>query len=836
MDILLVTSSFNDEIHGSDDKKKTGCGIALIKPENISKYHIGGVMTDLKEISCDKCKERLAKKIIKSDKKEMAKLLKEERARAKKGIEDEGIIPLGNTTAKITKSPEQRRQEEEAARAEAARKEAEEARKAAEEAKREAEEAARKAEEEAEAARKNIPGTDVAMDSSLAQFAINVPHEKEPEPVPVQDDFLAQFAIQKPDEKIQDDPEPVTVQDDFLAQFAISSPHFEYSEPEYMSSADDEDGYVYEDTADTYDNDDSVINVSEDEMINTREEISSQPAEEQEFTFDESSDWDFVANQIFGFEGVDAPEPEPQPTEMEELPLPSQSAAPQPDEIRSAQPQAAAPVLDDIMPPTLDDIAPVSLDDIVPPVLEDLSAPVLEEITPPVLEELSAPVPEETSIPVLDELSVPEVAAQQTVSADDFTDFEIPEVPVLNNISAVAAEEIEDISIPGLPVAEAAEETAEEIIEEVIEETVEEIAEEAAEETIEEISAEATEEIVEEITEETVEENVEEITEEAAEENVEKITEAPVIPEPVQNAAPIQPVPVQTAPPVQTIPPVQPIPVQTVPPVQPVPVQAVPPVQPVPVQAVPPVQPVPVQQPQIITVPQLAGYDAAGQPIYSYMQMQMTGYDQNGQPIYMPLGGQQPPIPPQAAVPQPRPMMGMSNTMGGQMGANIQKPFVQLDAPTQTPAYIKAKLGDQAANGQYVQPSANISKIAVNPHSKETSKAFVNAISNSKDYANKNLIETQGLRANTPVLSSIEDVLSQMGDNSLKNQKKAAQMEVNLGSEYKGSASRPSAPRTAPARKPQEDVRLMTKKELNEKKKQDKYAAKFKKDMAKRGF
>ena len=109
--------------------------------------------------------------------------------------------------------------------------------------------------------------------------------------------------------------------------------------------------------------------------------------------------------------------------------------------------------------------------------------------------------------------------------------------------------------------------------------------------------------------------------------------------------------------------------------------------------------------------------------------------------------------------------------MGGQMGTNIQKPFVQLDAPTQTPAYIKAKLGDQVAGGQYVQPSANISKIAVNPHAKETSKAFVNAISNSKDYANKNLIETQGLRANTPVLSSIEDVLSQMGDNSLKNQK-----------------------------------------------------------------
>ena len=93
MDIILVTSSFNDEVHGTDDEKKTGCGIILTKPENASRFTKGGKMTDLKEITCEKCKEKLAKKIIRADKKEMAKLLKEERARAKKGIEDEGIIP-----------------------------------------------------------------------------------------------------------------------------------------------------------------------------------------------------------------------------------------------------------------------------------------------------------------------------------------------------------------------------------------------------------------------------------------------------------------------------------------------------------------------------------------------------------------------------------------------------------------------------------------------------------------------------------------------------------------------------------------------------------------------
>ncbi|MBQ9077999.1 MAG: hypothetical protein IJY29_00295 [Ruminococcus sp.] len=749
MDILLVTSSFNDDIHGSDDKKKTGCGISLIKPENISKYRISSVMTDLKEITCEKCKERLAKKIIRLDKKEMAKILKEERAKAKKGIEDEGIIPLGNTTAKITRSPEQKRRDEETA-AETARREAE-TKRAAEEAARAAEEAAKKAaEEEAfKESLKTIPGTGVAIDDSLAQFAIQKPVEEEPVPQPVEDDFLAQFAIQKPVEEEPEEEEVPAVQDDFLAQFAISTPkEDELSQPEYLTDETTDNTYGYENSSDAYENDDSVINVSEDELISIPEETA--PAEETSNVITGNSDWDFVANQIFGFEGVSIPEPEPQPTEMEELPLPGQSVAP--EAARAPEPKpAAVPALDDITPPVLDDITPPVLEDIAPRTLENVSAPVLEEMTAPVLDEMTIP-----EVPVLSGLSsvkneepVQPAAVEEAAPVDDFAGFEIPEVPVLNNISSVA-------------------EKTEEVIEEAYEEEAEEI-------------------------EEAIEEEIPEAIEE----------------------------------PVQTAPPVQPVPVQTAPPVQPVPVQTAPPVQQTPVQTAPPVQP------QIITVPQLAGYDQNGQPIYTYVQMQMTGYDQNGQPIYNPLPGQQMPVPPQ--VPQRRPMMGMSNTMGGQMGANIQKPFVQLDAPTQTPAYIKAKLGDQGADGQYIQPSANISKIAVNPHSRETSKAFVNAISSSKDYANKNLIETQGLRANSPILSSVEDVLSQMGDNSLKIKKTVEQAEVKLGSEYKAPSARPSAPRPAP-RKQEEDIRFMTKSELKDKKKQDKYAAKFKKDLAKRGF
>ena len=181
MDITLVTTSFNDEVHGTDNDKKTGCGINLLKPENVTRFRRAGIMTDLKELTCEKCKAVLAKKMIRSDKKEMNMLLKEEKLRAKKGFVDDGIVPLGNTTAKITKDPAEEARKAAAEReiaavraAEAkARREAEEQerREAAEQARREAEEAQRAAEAEAErlANRPTIAGTNVPMDDSLAQ-------------------------------------------------------------------------------------------------------------------------------------------------------------------------------------------------------------------------------------------------------------------------------------------------------------------------------------------------------------------------------------------------------------------------------------------------------------------------------------------------------------------------------------------------------------------------------------------------------------------------------------------------------------------------------------------
>ncbi len=260
--------------------------------------------------------------------------------------------------------------------------------------------------------------------------------------------------------------------------------------------------------------------------------------------------------------------------------------------------------------------------------------------------------------------------------------------------------------------------------------------------------------------------------------------------------------------------PQQTAPVQPAPSVQPTaPVQPVPSVQPTaPVQPAPAVQKPAAVQPQIVNVPQFTGMDANGQPVYTYIQMQMTGYDASGKPILAPLPGQPAPQQmPQTAAPQ--------------------------TAAPQTPT---------AASTGYTVPTANISKIAVNQHTKPTSRAFVQAIANSKGYANKNLIETQGMQVNAPMLTSIEDVLSQIDTGSAARAQSgqpaaAPKKAAPVYNEYKANAqpaSRiPASARPAPQqRHVEDDYRFMTKAEIKAKKKQDKIDAKFRKDMGKRGL
>ena len=89
---LIATTKGTKMIHGTDNGKKTACGINLTRPENVGLYTTAGEMNDIIQLTCEKCKTLIAKKQIKEANKEMAaqlkaeaKALKRERALEKHG-------------------------------------------------------------------------------------------------------------------------------------------------------------------------------------------------------------------------------------------------------------------------------------------------------------------------------------------------------------------------------------------------------------------------------------------------------------------------------------------------------------------------------------------------------------------------------------------------------------------------------------------------------------------------------------------------------------------------------------------------------------------------------
>ena len=756
MDIRLVTTSFNDEVHGTFNDKKTGCGINLLKSENVTRYHRGGIMTDLGELTCEKCKTKIAKEMIKADQKEMKLLLKEEKLRAKKGIVDEGIVPLGNTTAKITKQQTAPEPVKPAAKPAAS--------------------APKPVEEKPAELAKTIPGTGVAIDDSLAQFAINKPQEAPaPEPEQKEEDFLAQFAVNKPE------PEPeapsAPAQDDFLAQFSVPNPAQSQREPAQSgptahtgapviddisaaiaamqtnisastpvqpepvqpqpvqpepvqqaappqeddilsmfsieSPAAQEEapaGGMYDNDSDVIDVEESSLSAIEPENVQT-EPVQPEPAVEEaaaEPEITDASEWDLIANQLFGVNSVNHDTPA------------------QPG---SAPVQETAPVIEDVA-------AAVQT--------AQQNVPQMEEAA----EQAVAPV-QQAVAPVIDDITSAVEAAQNNVPK-----YEEPvqqaTAPVIDDIaSAVAAAQN---NVPKY--------------EEPVQQTAAPVQQPAASApVIDDISAAVS----------------------AAAMNAPKAV------------APVKPAPVKAAPK-----PAAPAPA----PVQQAPAPGMP------------------ATGQIISVPQITGYDAAKQPIYTYVQMQITGYSENGQPVLSPIPGQE--------IPEFEMPFNKNTRLQEAIRAAQEVPTSSKDM---TPGQRIAAA--DAARGSHI--SANVSKIATNPHAKATSQAFINAISESKEYANQSLTDTQGLQQRTRVIGSIEDVLSQLGDNSLK-QKKAVDAQVQQSiptfQEYKAptrTASpspihRTSAPKPAPI-----DDRPLTKAELKALKKQEKIDAKFRKEMAKRG-
>jgi len=871
MDIRLVTTSFNDEVHGTFNDKKTGCGINLLKSENVTRYHRGGIMTDLGELTCEKCKTKIAKEMIKADQKEMKLLLKEEKLRAKKGIVDEGIVPLGNTTAKITKQQTAPEPVKPAAKPAAS--------------------APKPVGEKPAELAKTIPGTGVAIDDSLAQFAINKPQEAPaPEPEQKEDDFLAQFAVNKPE------PEPeapsAPAQDDFLAQFSVPNPAQSQREPAQSGPTAHTGAPVIDDISAAiaamqtntpastpvqpepvqpepvqpepvqqaappqeddilsmfsiespaaqeeapaggmYDNDSDVIDVEESSLSAIEPEnvqpepIQPEPAVEEaaaEPEITDASEWDLIANQLFGVNSVnhDTPAQPGSAPVQETAPVIEDVAAVQTaqqnvPQMEEAAEQAVAPVQQAVAP-VIDDItsAVEAAQNNVPKYEEPVqqaTAPVIDDITS-ALEAAQNNVPkyEETvqqaTAPVIDDITSAVEAAQNNVPK-----FEKPvqqaAAPVIDDIASAVEAAQNNVPKFEKPIQQAAAPVIDDITSAV----------EAAQNNVpkfEKPVQQAAAPVIDDIASAVA----------AAQNNVPKYEE-PV----QQTAAPVQQ-PAASAPVIDDISAAVSAAAMNAP-------KAVAPVKPAPVKAAPKPAapaPAPVQQApapgmpatgQIISVPQITGYDAAKQPIYTYVQMQITGYSENGQPVLSPIPGQE--------IPEFEMPFNKNTRLQEAIRAAQEVPTSSKDM---TPGQRIAAA--DAAKGSHI--SANVSKIATNPHAKATSQAFINAISESKEYANQSLTDTQGLQQRTRVIGSIEDVLSQLGDNSLK-QKKAVDAQVQQSiptfQEYKAptrTAStspihKTSAPKPAPI-----DDRPLTKAELKALKKQEKIDAKFRKEMAKRG-
>ena len=86
MHVVLISDKKSNPpmIHASDNQRRTPCGIYYTRPENVKMYPSIGEMSDVMQITCEKCKTVIAKHLIRESNKEMAAQLKEEQRMLKR--------------------------------------------------------------------------------------------------------------------------------------------------------------------------------------------------------------------------------------------------------------------------------------------------------------------------------------------------------------------------------------------------------------------------------------------------------------------------------------------------------------------------------------------------------------------------------------------------------------------------------------------------------------------------------------------------------------------------------------------------------------------------------
>lgn len=811
MEITLIKSVNGNEIHGTENNKKTGCGINLTKPENIGRYIPNGVMTDLIDMNCEKCREVLAKKMIKADKKERARILREEKMLEKRGIIDENIVPLGGTSAKITgssenslnySSPAQTYQKSTAASVSAPINTVNSV---------------------------NTPisptsnNNSVQHDDIMSQFAIPSPNAQQPVHTPSNsektDDVLSQFAIPSPNKAVNDTPpetsKPIASNiDEALAQFAIPVPqmnnfkvesNIQNPAPQNNTSIDMNDTLAQFAIPNPNTNTASINTVPNSNYIdNDIEVIGETPKETTHYNDDEVVDIDELTH-INGMPVSDISVKEISDTIEDDL-----------AEIKNQWEAFASDFFSGNDYTETKNTSTVSNVNDEIQSADNLSASEISENN-----ELNSQYDE----PAHDEIN-------STLSGFDSVDSEIAEPEV-----------------------------AEEIPEEVIEEpTISEI------DNISE-TYENSEPVINEIPKTNSNQYhytspFEETEHQTQAADIHRYT-APVFSDEV-NTSPMEEIKIpntfnneNTVNTAQNIPNV-------------------------------PVQPVMPQQ-QFAAIPQLVGYDPNGQPLYAYVQQPIVGYDQNGQPIFAPIQPMQQITPVQQISPMPnavpiQPIVQntvppIQNIAPMQSIEPVQQtvqntvPPVQNIAPMQSIEPVQptenlqnadfTRTAHTSGNVQMPQTEeiqipqtieqaveamqngtpmrSNITELhpeqihlsTVEDNNKQIPDSVASAMAKSREKQKTNIFDMQGIEM--PVIDSIEDALSQMGGNVKKKEQTMQDTVVPIFEEYKAPPKNP--PRTLPKEnKEKGPERPLTKAEIKRRKKQDKIDAKFKKDLAKRGF
>ena len=834
MEITLIKSVNGNEIHGTENNKKTGCGINLTKPENIGRYIPNGVMTDLIDMNCEKCREVLAKKMIKADKKERARILREEKMLEKRGIIDENIVPLGGTSAKITgssenslnySSPAQTYQKSTVASVSAPINTVNSV---------------------------NTPISPTSNNNSaqhddiMSQFANPSPNAQQPVHTPSNsekaDDVLSQFAIPSPNKAVNDTPpetsKPIASNiDEALAQFAIPVPqmnnfkvesNIQKPAPQDNTNVDMNDtlaqfaipnpntntasintvpnsNYINNDIEvigetpkeTTHYNDDEVVDIDEMTHINGKP-VSDISVKEISDTIEDDlaeikNQWEAFASDFFS--GNDYTETENTSTVSnvnDEIQSADNLSASEISENNELNSQYDEPAHDEINS-TLSGFDSVDSEIAEPEVAEEIPEEVVEE---PIISEIdNISETYEDSETVINEIPKTNSNQYHYTSPFEETEHQTQAADIHRYTAPVFSDEVntspmEKIKIPNTFNNENTVNTAQNIPNIPVQPVMPQQQFAAIPQLVgydpngQPLYAYVQQPIV------GYDQNGQPIF--APIQPMQQITPVQQI-SPMPNAVPIQPIVQNTVPPVQNI-----APMQSIEPVQQTVQNTVPPVQNIaPMQSIEPVQQ---------TVQNTVSHVQNTAPMQSIAPVQPTENLQNA-----------------------------DFTRTAHTSGNVQMPQTEK---IQFPQTIEQAV-EAMQNGTPMR--SNITELhpeqihlsTVEDNNKQIPDSVASAMAKSKEKQKTNIFDMQGIEM--PVIDSIEDALSQMGGNVKKKEQTMQDTVVPIFEEYKAPPKNP--PRTLPKEnKEKEPERPLTKAEIKRRKKQDKIDAKFKKDLAKRGF